>query len=384
MGGSVSLNSITTSNNNANGNKQLIVGLSNGEDIRLNMYEQINTIPKSEYIGKDEFEIEYCIASPFNGLGECSKLFNSDPSSNYTYELDNYVITNEGTPCTSLTFRPGSILYETSNWINDRTFQGNRCKILYRGPPIYKNDLFECCTGKRTTNCHETLINNFETSHCNVTMQNFCTENPNDIYCYRWLDTQSKAGYDIALKLYSDICSRDHQPEYCTYMCMYARDYGYPGYCDKALSNWCNNNKNNNLCYCYNPPAEIIPDVEEVLGPKECWIDSCTSSYTNQKWLTTDQMEIKRNCGIRSCIITVGSLMARGSNIIELINNCVAGAISSSQSYQNYIGNSSIKIDQTWGSFFDPVIFLIIMCFIFLCVIYLINNKPIYTIDINE
>jgi hypothetical protein len=382
MGGSVSVNYIRTDNNNSSGLKKLLIGLSNNEVISLNLFEQIDKIPKSEYEGKNEFEIEYCIGTPYNSLAECANLFNMTES-NYAKELDNYVITNEGSACTSLVFRPGSILYDTSSWLNGRTFTGNRCKIMYSGYPIYENDLQECCTGKRVIGCNDTLINNFETSHCNTTMQKYCAVNPSDIYCYRWLNTQSK-NFDIALKLYSDLCSNDHTQEYCDYMCMYAREYGFSGYCDKSLENWCSKNINNRLCFCYITPSDIIPHVEDVLGPKECWLEPCTNSYINQKWLTTDQMNIKKNCGVQSCIITIESLIAKGNNKIDLINNCVENSNSQFFANSDIIQFENVKVEQTWGVLFDPVVLLISISLFILFLTYIITIKPIYTLNIND
>ncbi|CCU55733.1 myristylated protein, essential for entry/fusion (Cop-A16L) [Choristoneura biennis entomopoxvirus] len=383
MGGKVSLSYLRPENNN-NGRKNLLIGLSDNNVIRVPMFEQINRIPRSSYENLDEYEIEYCIGTPYNSLAECALIFNNNILSNYTNELDNYVITNEGASCTSLTFRPGSVLYGNSEWLEGRTFVGNKCKIKYRGYPIYENDLYECCTGKRIEGCHETLINNFTTSHCNVTMQNFCYENPEEIYCYRWLDSQSKT-YDVALKLYSDLCSNDHTKLYCDYMCKYARDYGFSGYCDKSLESWCSDNKNNSLCFCYNPPADIIPDVEEVLGPKECWLAPCTVSYRSQKWLTTDQLNIKQNCNIQSCIITIGSLVTRGNNKIDLINNCINNLNASTIIESNNLSNTvNDEIKQTWGVFFDPIILILIIFLFLLIILYFYNNKPIYNIKINE
>ncbi|AAC97640.1 ORF MSV090 putative Molluscum contagiosum virus MC121L (vaccinia A16L) homolog, similar to GB:U60315 [Melanoplus sanguinipes entomopoxvirus] len=380
MGGSVAINFLGTSNDNANGNKDLIIGLTDGSRIRLKMYEQINTINPSEYAGKDEYEIEYCMASPYNGLGECAKLFNTDSSTTYAKELDNYIITNEGSSCMSLAFRPGSVLYETSDWIKDRIFNGNKCKIIYNGPPIYENDLLECCTGKRTENCNEKLINNFTTSHCNVTMQSYCENNPNDIYCYRWLESQTKLNNDIALKLYANLCSKNHIEEYCTYFCINSRNSDYPGYCDIALENYCKNNYYNESCYCYNPPSNIIPNVESVLGPKECWLDPCTTNYTNQKWLTTDQLSIKKSCAIQSCIITIAALNASGNSTINLINNCVEGASSSTEVQSQYISNKTIPVIQTWGSLFDPSLFIIFLALLFLILLMLLNYKPVLSL----
>ncbi|CCU56329.1 myristylated protein, essential for entry/fusion (Cop-A16L) [Mythimna separata entomopoxvirus 'L'] len=382
MGGKVSLSYIRAENNNS-GSKNLLIGLSDDNIIRVSMFEQINRIPKSEYLNKEEYEINYCIGSPYNSLEECALLFNTSNIQGYTSELNNYVVTNEGSPCTSLTFRPGSILYGDSEWLDGRTFTGNRCKIIYRGFPIYENDLYECCTGKRITGCHETLINNFTTSHCNVTMQSYCASNPEDVYCYRWLNSQSKS-YDVALKLYSDLCSIDHTKLYCDYMCIYARENGFAGYCDKSLINWCSRNSNNPLCYCYIPPSSIIPDVEEVLGPKECWLAPCTVSYNGQKWLTTEQMNIKKNCSIQSCIITIGSLIARGNNKIDLINNCINNLNANTTSGSDTTDITNINIQQTWGVFFDPIILLLLICLFVLLILYNYNTKPIHTVKINE
>ncbi|CCU55420.1 myristylated protein, essential for entry/fusion (Cop-A16L) [Adoxophyes honmai entomopoxvirus 'L'] len=380
MGGKVSISYIRPENNN-NGNKNLLIGLSNNNVINVPMFEQINRINKSLYEDKKEYEVDYCIGTPYNSLAECALLFNNDLTSNYTRELDNYVITNEGSPCTSLTFRPGSILLGTSEWLDGRTFLGNKCKIIYRGYPIYENDLNDCCTGKRTIGCHETLINNFTTSHCNVTMQSYCIENPEDVYCYRWLENQSKY-YDVALKLYSDLCSEDHTKLYCDYMCGYARDNGFSGYCDKSLINWCAENKNNPACFCYNPPSNIIPDVESVLGPKECWLSPCTVSYDGQKWLTTDQLNIKKNCTIQSCIITIASLLARGNNKIDLINNCINNLNANTISSMSTSSNN--EINQTWGVYFNPVIFILLIFIFLLVILYTYTIKPIYTINVNE
>jgi hypothetical protein len=378
MGGSVSLYSINVNDENS-GYKYLIIKLSNKSEEKVLMFEQTDYIPYSSYEGLSEFEVNYCVQFPYNSLNQCAVLFSKNGVS--ADNIDNYVLTNEGSPCTSLSFRPGAILYDKSGWLNGLTFEGNRCKLIYRGPSITNDDLFNCCTGKRKSNCHETLINNYKTDHCNVTMQNFCKSNPNENVCYTWLENKTLQNKDIAIKLYSDLCSKNHNEKYCDYMCMFARNQKiYSKYCDISLQKWCSKNNNDSRCWCFNTPSENIPIYEKLLGPKECWLSSCTSNYEGQKWMSADQINIKKKCEIQACIISIDSLKIAGKSIINLINNCVVGGSSYIESVKQYMPSNIEKI-QTWGSQFNIHIFLLLISLLSLFIIYLINFEYVKYIN---
>lgn len=380
MGGKVSVKSMKVSSQNS-GDKNLIIYLSNKTNQSIPIYEQIDYIPYSVYRGKDEYEIEYCIHNLYNSLNQCAILFTNNE---YAYNLDNYIITNEGSPCTSLTFRPGSIVKQMTYWLEGFVFKGNRCKIIYNGPPITENDLNECCTLKRVTGCHSTLIDNFKTDTCNVVMQDYCKRNPDNDACYTWLEQKTLQDKDIALKLYSNLCSNNFNEKYCDYMCMFARDQKvYSKYCDIALSNWCGKNVNDSNCWCYNTPSDNIPIYEKLLGPKECWLSSCTSNYQGQKWITTGQAQIKKNCKIQSCIVTIDKLKASGKALIDIINNCIKGGSSYVEAAKTYLPATDIKKMQTWGSQFNIYLFIIFIILLVFLIIYIIRYENIKYINKN-
>lgn len=380
MGGKVSINSMKV-DDKGSGDKNLIIYLSNGKSETIPIYEQLDYIPYYKYKDKKEYEVDYCIQNLYNSLHQCAVLFTNN---DYAYNIDDYLITAEGSPCTSLTFRPGSIVKADSEWLNGFTFKGNKCKIIYNGPPITEQHLEQCCTLQKKSGCHSTLNNNFKTDTCNVVMQNYCKQNPDKNVCYTWLEQKTLQNKDIAIKLYSNLCSNNFNEKYCDYMCMFARNQGvYSKYCDVALSNWCNKNTNDSNCWCYNTPSDNIPIYEKLLGPKECWLSSCTSNYSGQKWLTTDQLEIKRNCKIQSCIITIDKLKATGKAIIDIINNCIKGSSSYVESAKPFLPETDIKKIQTWGSQFNLYLFLILIILLVFLTIYILRYENIKYINKN-
>jgi len=161
---------------------------------------------------------------------------------------------------------------------------------------------------------------------------------------------------------------------------MFARKYNqnaYAKYCDYSLSKWCTNNTNK-LCGCYNGIIDpnIVSELENILGPKECWLSECTINYTDQKWLSLDQLNIKKNCIIRSCIISINSLISYGRSKIELVNNCIAGAVSYSDASTNST-SYNINILQTWGSGLNFFILLLSIFTIGYILIVELNMYPI-------
>lgn len=86
-----------------------------------------------------------------------------------------------------------------------------------------------------------TLVNNFETTHCDFTMKKYCYGNPSSDICIFWLEETVKRYDDIALSLYSNIFSDNYDKEYCSYMCMLSRrsrDYRLK-FCGTSLEKWC-------------------------------------------------------------------------------------------------------------------------------------------------
>lgn len=383
MGGS-SLESITVKpeENNKSGEKTLYVK-KGSEEHRLKIYEQIDKIKIEENVDQ---EIKFCMKNPYVGTQECAKIFDIDDNG-FSDEINGYAIVG-GKECTSLVFRPGAVLMDYNEDIKDYTFKGNLCKLEYRGPPVDDTVYDKCCLKEFNTEdtekkCNSILNNNYETSHCNKSMLKFCRNNPEDVKCITWMEQRTKNYDDTPLVLYNELCKLNHEEKYCTYMCMISRKYHdhFSKFCDDSLITWCKNN-NSNACTCTNSQNRILSDYEKYLGPKECWLAECMLG--EQKWKTTDQLRIQKDCNILSCNISIGKLNVSGEAKIDLINNCMPGGVSSREAFSDFIEFTDIQKLQTYGSLFNPFLMLLFISTIlfFVTYFYSYNDKPYKEVNI--
>lgn len=353
---------------------------------------------------KKELDIPYCIFhNDVNNIDQCAGLFipetitrsykdsgdkilpqittllKSEEYRNekeYVSELDEYRVVKGPTPCKGLLYRPGGYFnendfkYAVALFGKNNIIDGNFCRIIYQDYNYDDEDLYRCCFGRhieidniskekeedRHKRCNKFLINDYKTNHCNIIMNTQCNQTPDHPRCMKWLEgSNSQNRNNQALALYSKLCQKDHTKLYCDYLCSISRvERGAEAsFCDHALTTWCTNNPHIS-CTCIYPSEEQIPDIEEYLGPKECWLSNC-ASQADEKWLTTDQLDTRRKCNLTSCIITIDSLTLDETAKIRLINDCVSGASVSSAQYHNLNNNDKyIKKYYTPGILFSP------------------------------
>lgn len=303
---------------------------------------------------KGEMEIDYCLAAD-GDVRECSVFFNPNDMKDIAIQT--------GSVCKGLNFRPGSIIVEESGWFNRYAYIGNKCKLKKIGLPIYDDDMKRCCLQTNTSECNTNLLNNFTTDHCNQFMSEYCATDPENEKCLIWLDNVTKRDNDIALRTYADICKKNFDSFSCTVFCSSARKSNYSNYCDIALDTWCNNNSVRTECDCY-LRTEKINDFSEFLGPKECWLSSCSNKLVDSKWLSSDQLITKINCKVLSCIITIDKLSLKGQAKANLINTCISGSTApNNQTFSKLLNIKEIEPDQMSGSgfsFYFLFIFLVI------------------------
>lgn len=313
-----------------------------------------------EIIKKGHKDIEFCIAdNNINGLRECMSIMNKD--SFYAQ----FRTTTGPVPCLTWFYRPGAIIDERdydifkANYPNVLT--GKKCRLVYQDFNYDDNDLERCCFSENKTKCNKNLINNYKTDHCNIIMLEKCKNNPEHPSCILWLEQTHERKEETALKFYSDLCSENFDKQYCDYFCSVSRKKNdYKGkFCDISLEKWCKKHPDNNNCKCLITPKEIIPDVEQYVGPKECWLKEC-SSQSNNKWLTTEQIETRANCQITSCLININELTLNDNAKAEFINNCVSGtSVNSSSIIKKSKQNEIIIPIKTPGIFFFPELALL-------------------------
>jgi len=166
-------------------------------------------------------------------------------------------------------------------------------------------------------------------------MIDFCERNPKSDKCMLWLEKSKDRSDDDAFNIYKDYCSQHHDEKVCDYFCTYSRMFTdhRSVYCDISLKEWCKKNPLDNRCFCVFTPSAKIPEVENYLGPKECWLSDCASQHES-KWLTTEQLRTRKECQLTSCVININNLVANDESSVELINDCISGAkVSSSVKY---------------------------------------------------
>lgn len=318
-------------------------------------------------------EFDFCIIENFNSINECIGLFTNSPNS-YAFDLDQYRI-EYGSECYSLKFRPGIVIdskdINSYSQVYIDTIKGNKCKIVYQDFNYNTKDIERCCFTDDKHSCNANLINNFSTNHCNGIMVEKCKDQMDNPICIKWLEQTYTRFNNEALELYENWCSDNFDSPVCDYFCKIARDNSdyRSEYCDRALKYWCKNNANNPKCVCVLSPDEIIPKVEKFLGPKECWLSQC-SGEPNNKWLTTDQLDTRKNCALTSCIINIHELNLNDNARVELINDCISGTKVSSAKYYSFIkADDNNIIKKTPGIAFIPELLLTSISLLLLSII---------------
>lgn len=321
--------------------------------------EEINRVQLSEedwdQIKKDgSKEFNFCLVNNYNSINECVGLF-TDTATEYAFVLDQFRI-EYGSDCYSLNFRPGICVEPKNKYKLDQAqieaVPGKKCKIIYQDYNYNVSDILRCCFEPDKRSCNANLKNNYTTNHCNGAMLQKCKDNMDHPNCILWLEKSFERFDNEALEMYQNWCSNNFDSEICDYFCKISRsnnDYK-SAFCDTALQNWCKKHPDNDKCLCVFTPNNIIPEVEKYLGPKECWLAQC-SSEPNSKWLTTDQLNIRKKCSVTNCVININKLTLNDNATADFINDCTSGNSSNMQQSTNY---SSVEYKNTPYIGFGP------------------------------
>lgn len=64
----------------------------------------------------------------------------------------------------------------------------------------------------------------------------------------------------------------------------------------------------------------MVKELPKIIGPPECFLDSCVG--VSDRFLSTQQREIRRQCKFTDCQINIDSLKINPDAELNLINNC--------------------------------------------------------------
>ncbi|QHR82648.1 MV entry-fusion complex protein [Brazilian porcupinepox virus 1] len=371
MGSSVSLESLTVTQNPKNDEKYINLKFNDSQyDKKVTFYEDKKIYDKET----DVISPKFCLTNNLD-ISYCGSFLSDELSKKY-------VLTNSES-CRSFTFRPGSIISYTGginedyldNKIPDAAkkfiAKGIRCNFIKKDYVVDDISIFTCCT-RPDKNCPNILNNGFKTPHCDVIMSSYCKTNPWDGQCLNWLREKRS----IALYTYSDICSDNMDKSYCSEFIRVTRPDNFI-FGDTALLNFCKKHKANRNCWCIFPPRESVE--KKYLGPRVCWMHECTSDSRDRKWLLYDQDVQRTRCKYTGCSININSLVVKNSNV-DLTSDC--------RGYNVPIGNidpgtpkKNNKTKNTPNVFSFIFIFILVAFILYFLIIYQI--KRVKTKDIN-
>lgn len=322
-------------------------------------YENVKYINLENFKIPQPFKLDYCILdNESNGIEECAGLFRDPgkPINTYLQDFDQFKFVKSDTECYGYVYRPGLMFKEPFNAkkiFGDDVVAGKRCSLVFQDYNYNDKDQERCCFSDDKSRCNMNLTNDYTTNHCNIVMKEKCKLTPEDSKCILWLEKSNERNDNEAFELYMNYCSSNLNSKVCDYLCKTSRGKLNQNskYCDLALSNYCTANPNNPNCHCFKTPSENIPNVETFLGPKECWLSVC-SSQSEQKWLTTEQLDTRSKCQLTYCVISLDSLTLNDTATSELINDCISGPKINSAKLNNIKNNkTSISKKNNYFSF---------------------------------
>lgn len=288
------------------------------EDLSDSSHEYIQKITNITNIN-DEIELPFCLINDISTIDNCKYILNLTSESDINQKFSIEISEKE---CATPLFRRGNIILNKNTFIDelgeDLIMYGHKAKIRYIDYDINDSVLESCCL-KKSSKCNNFLINNYETSHCNIVMKDFCQTHPDDGKCIQWLEKSNKRSDTVALELYRNLCSADMSQEYCEYFCIIANiiTHSDSSLCDEALRKYCTDNPKDNNCDCFNTN---IPDGE-FYGAKECWLSSCVSHES--RWLTNLQKKKRSDCRVTNCSVDINKVISNVEAKLNIVNDCV-------------------------------------------------------------
>lgn len=287
-----------------------------GYSVPFNIIEpyKLTGISYLDLIDQKSIELPYCVIDDiYNALYTVEHLNLQDLRSHgYDYVL------REGALCRTLTTIKGSQVI-TSPDENGLKFVKLGRRVIMSiekvAMPDYKR--LDCCITQNAS-CPSNLTNMYITDDCDEVMSDYCKLNPATTRCITWMG--SRRG--VAINVYSELCSKNLNANYCTYFISDLRSNPFSGnIADEILHTYCGEHPQDTKCNCYNPPRNIVESRFVTRdAPYECWYEPCSVNSVDNKWLTSQQLESRRSCKVIDCVIKVGSIT--GDSITTLDNLC--------------------------------------------------------------
>lgn len=314
------------------------------------------------------------------------------------YTLDNGVlediksrgydfILREGALCNTYLPVKGSVLLTTPDANGFRYIApGYRVNLSIVKKSIPDYEVRSCCTTP-IFGCPTNYANNYVTDDCDEYMSEFCNSNPSNKNCIIWMGSLRPS----AINIYTRVCANDLNPVYCTLFVSAMRKYTYNRHvADYVLRVYCESHRSDSKCNCYSPPQRIIESKLIRDAPYECWYSPCSDGSVDDKWLSSTQIEVRKNCKLLDCLINVTSIT--GDSVVDVENLCQQNKqydYDKNKTYLEQFEIDSVLVNAT--SPIQTIPFYILLFFIFfICCILLFfysNNKirnKIYTIKTND
>jgi hypothetical protein len=200
-------------------------------------------------------------------------------------------------------------------------------------------------------------------------MYNYCANNLLNSKCVAWMDGVSKQGNSIGLELYLPFCQANLNTIACSYFSQASLNYNTT-YRDSAIQYYCSKNPDDINCNCTNTIIEANNLVTSYLGPKQCWLSSCTLNSTDDKYILTEDLNTRKNCKIINCSINIGNInLTNDSNAtINLINQC-----KNQSNLTQIVGtNQNDRFEFSQG-IFSTILIFILPVLLFIIIIIIIN-----------
>jgi hypothetical protein len=265
-----------------------------------------------------------------------------------------------GEPCKTLHNTPGLDMKDILNQITTFDEYGVIKDSLIKGTYlVLKKELWYDDTSLLN---HCLSLNEYTDYHCNGVMFNYCSNNLSINKCVAWMDGTASEKNTIGLDLYLPYCQSNLYTPECSYFSQASKNYNIH-YRDQAIQYFCNNNPNDVNCKCANSNVVDNNLITYYLGPKACWLSSCTLNNLDEKYMFTEDLKTRESCKVTSCSISIANLELSNDSTttINLINQCL-----SQDNVKQILGNNQNNRFQYSESFFINVLIFSAPFFIFI------------------
>jgi len=242
----------------------------------------------------------------------------------------------------------------TKELLNGKAIEGNNL-VLSKNKFYDDKNLLDYCIS----------LNEYSDYRCNTVMFNYCSNNYSLNKCVAWMDDVTKQSNSIGLELYSNYCKSNLDKVECSYFSQASLNYDSK-YRDDVIKFYCSRNIHDSNCGCTNTIIEHNNLITEYLGPKSCWLSSCTSNNLDNKYILTEDLKNRYSCKTNNCSINIANLeLTKNSKVnIELINRCI-----NQTNYNQIIGTNQNDRYLYSEHFYDIILFNLIPFLLFSIII---------------